>query len=88
METPSFVQYAMGALMLTSVAFLLYSRHVKGLGIGARFIQLVCVVLIVPAIVILAIQKILTADVVATLFGAITGYVLSGIGSFKSDSDD
>lgn len=49
-------------------------------GFGVRIIQLLAIVLLIPAIIILAVQEILQTETIATLFGAIIGYVLSGVG--------
>ena len=46
-----------------------------------RAIQFLSVVLVVPAILILALRGILQAETVGTLIGALIGYLLSGIGS-------
>jgi nitrogen fixation/metabolism regulation signal transduction histidine kinase len=50
-----------------------------------RSIQFLAVGLALPAILILALDGVFTKDVVATLFGAFFGYVLSGIGEEERD---
>jgi len=52
-------------------------------GIGARTIQFAAVILIVPGIFILALERVLPSDTVGALLGALTGYLLSGLGRFK-----
>ena len=52
-------------------------------GFDRRVIQFLTIVFIVPAILILALEEILDKQATATLIGAITGYVLSGIGGKK-----
>jgi len=49
-------------------------------GIGVRVIQFLSVVLVIPVIFILALEKVLSSETVGTLLGAVVGYVLSGIG--------
>ena len=48
-------------------------------GIGKRFIQFVSVVLIVPTILILAMQGIIEKQLLGGLLGAIIGYTLSDL---------
>src|SRR5687768_12789561 len=48
-------------------------------GIGARVIQFTCISLIIPCIIILALEKILQGETIATILGGLVGYVLSGI---------
>lgn len=49
-----------------------------------RVIQFVAVILVIPAIVILSLEKILTSETTATLVGALIGYMFSGLGELKS----
>ena len=46
-------------------------------GIGQRAIQVIVAVMAAPAIIILALEGVIQADVIGTLFGALLGYVLS-----------
>lgn len=46
-----------------------------------RAIQFLAVVLVVPAILILALGQVLMPETVGTLMGAVMGYLLSGIGA-------
>lgn len=50
--------------------------------IGARVIQLTCVAIIVPAIIILGLEGTIKGETVATLIGGLVGYALSGLGDF------
>ncbi|WP_322105503.1 hypothetical protein, partial [Paraburkholderia sp. J41] len=50
--------------------------------IGARVIQLAAVVMLIPVILILALEKILDGATPGTLIGGIVGYLLSGISEF------
>ena len=49
-------------------------------GIGVRVIQFMTVTLILPIILILALEGVLSGQTTATLIGAVVGYILSGIG--------
>lgn len=52
------------------------SRH----AIGVRTIQLLAVTQLLPMVLILALEQILSGQTAAALLGVVVGYVLSGIG--------
>ena len=80
------VELIAALIMVGGLASLMYDRiHFKK-GIGVRAIQFLCIVFIVPSILILGLEGILNSEVVATLFGAVIGYVLSGIGKDEPSS--
>lgn len=54
------------------------------MGVGARAIQLLAVVMIIPAVLILALERILEGAVVGTLIGTLAGFILSNVGEFKN----
>jgi len=54
-----------------------------GTAIGPRHIQFVSVCLIVPTILILGLEKVLTSETTATLIGGLAGYLLSGLGTYE-----
>ena len=54
-------------------------------GIGVRVIQMTAVILVVPTILILGLEKLLDTAVLGTLLGAIVGYVLASIGKDERD---
>lgn len=60
------------------------NASLKPSGIGARVIQFTCVSLIIPAIIILGIERILEGETIATIIGGLIGYVLSGVGNYES----
>jgi len=59
-----------------------------GKSLGARVIQFISVVMVLPVILILSLQGILKPDAVGTLIGALVGYLLSGIASYDSRKPD
>ena len=67
-------------IMIFGLVALMYHRIKFKKGIGVRAIQFLSVVFVVPAILILALERVLNSEVVAALYGAVIGYVLSGIG--------
>lgn len=93
MKPSEIVEYAALLIMLVGLVGVFHNR-LRGIkndkpytrGIGARVIQLVAVILVVPAILILGLAKVLSGETVATLFGTLIGYLLSGIGNFRTKS--
>ena len=86
------VELLASAVMLGSVIGALWSlkraKTLKGSGIGPRHIQFVSVCLIVPTILILGLEKVLTNETTATLIGGLAGYLLSGIGKWEPRKED
>jgi len=82
------MEYVAGGIMVLGVIGVFLHRIIRGMGFGARVIQLVTLLLIVPTILILGLEKILTSETVAALLGALIGYVLSGIGDFDKKQSD
>ena len=69
---------------MASFPILVIVNRIKtGAGISARAIQFLTVGMLIPLILIAALEKVLEPSNVSTLIGALTGYVLSGIGEFK-----
>lgn len=56
------------------------NRFKKKLGIGKLFIQYIAIILILPIVLILGLEKIIESSTVSTILGAFVGYVLSDIG--------
>ena len=91
MEIKYALELVMGAIMVAGVAGLFIERTWRKRGIGVRVIQLLTVILVLPIILILSLEGILKGETVASLLGAVIGYILSGIGkdepNKKSNSD-
>jgi xanthine/uracil permease len=83
MKTSDIVELIAASLMVLGVAAVFINRWTSDKGLGARVIQLLAVILVIPAILILALERFLTAETVATLFGTLIGYLLSGVGGFR-----
>jgi|SRR5215831_17276104 len=96
---PALVEIFASAVMLASVLGALWSlrgtrRVVNGQVtydakklINPRHIQFISVGLIVPTILILGLEKVLTSETSATLIGGLAGYLLSGIGKYEPPHD-
>ena len=84
---PALVEIFASLVMLVSVVGAFWSlrraRTKSGTAIGPRHIQFVSVCLIVPTILILGLEKVLTSETSATLIGGLAGYLLSGIGKYE-----
>jgi len=72
---------ALIGVMILGILGTLYHRVKMGYGIGDRAIQLIGLCLIVPAVLILSLESKIQGETLGTIFGAIIGYALSGIGS-------
>jgi hypothetical protein len=66
---------------------LMWYRAKMEMGLGVRVIQFAGVIFGFPLIVILGLEKILDGQTLAALFGALFGYLLSGIANFDSKGD-
>lgn len=85
--TAAIIQYACLAMMSIAILGILYRSTFGKKGIGARVIQFVAVVLIIPTILILSVREILNPETIATLIGGLLGYLLSGIANYdKNDT--
>jgi hypothetical protein len=86
MDVKSWIELMAGIALAVAPVAVLVDRYVGDRGIGARAIQFLTVAMLLPAIVILALEKTIEGATVGTLIGALTGYILSGIGEYRSDS--
>jgi len=72
-------------LMIVLPAYTLYKRFNQTktdgnpMGLSQRVIQLIALLVLVPAVMILGLENILPKDALVTLFGTIVGYSLSGL---------
>ena len=75
------------AIMVIGVIGIFIERARTKRGIGVRVIQFATVLLVLPIVLVLAVERILESQTVATLIGAIVGYILSGIGKDEPQKD-
>lgn len=87
-ETINWITTALIFFMFTSIVLVFAERIINKKGVGARTIQMLGVLLIIPLIGILALQEVLEKQTTATLIGALTGYLLSGVGNYIPSSKD
>lgn len=77
LENSVLLQTILVATIPLSVIGFFVQRIVRNKSIGIRTIQFMTVLLLIPSILLLAITKIISSEILGTLFGAIIGYVLS-----------
>ncbi len=73
------IELVAASVMPLGIFGMFHNRYYLKRGIGKRTIQFAAVTLVIPSILILAMEGILNAEVVATLLGTIVGYTLSGL---------
>lgn len=76
----TFVEAILVGTSLVGVLVFLITRWQQKKGIGVRAIQFTALLLLVPLATLLALRGIIGSEAIATLFGAIAGYVLATIG--------
>ena len=79
-EVRQWIELIAGLIMFSGLVGTFYIRISLNKGIGLRAIQFMAIVFLVPVILILALENILTSETIAALLGAVAGYTLSGIG--------
>jgi hypothetical protein len=78
MATNELLEVIMAAIMAGTVIVVGYDRFIKHrAGLGVRTIQFTSIGLLVPAVVLLALQGSLDHQALGTLLGAVAGYTLS-----------
>ncbi len=73
-----------GGIVATPI-LMLAERLIADRGMGARVIQFLAVAMLIPTILLLSLEKILEPATVGTLIGALTGYLLSGVGDYRPE---
>jgi hypothetical protein len=73
------------AIGLIGILIRIFKRDAMGKpGITTRSIQFLGVSLLIPTILLLGLESILSGETIATLVGAMAGYLLSGISDSSS----
>ncbi len=82
MDPRSWIEIGVAITIPLGVALVMLQRIWSNKSLTARSIQFVAVVMLVPAIIVLAMEKVLEGATVGTLIGGLTGYLLSGISNY------
>ena len=77
------IELCSALIMTLGLIGVFLDRIITRKGLGARVIQLLAIILLVPSILILSLEKVLTSEAVAALIGGLAGYLLSDIGRFE-----
>jgi F0F1-type ATP synthase assembly protein I len=72
-------------IMVGGVLGVFIERFRTRRGIGVRVIQFLAITLVLPSILILSLEDVLSGQTTATLIGVIVGYILSGTGRDESN---
>lgn len=84
-STTATIELLMTLIMFSSLVVLIFHLHGnKERIISARIIQFACICLLIPTIVILSLEKILSGETTATLLAGIAGYILAGIKDYNA----
>lgn len=86
MTATEWVEVIASLTMAIGVLAILLSRVKRGIGI--RVVQFAAVILMLPTILILALEDVLSTEVTGTLLGAIAGYILSSVGGGRDTGDE
>ena len=80
MTAENLVIIILSVSMALAITGVILERILSKKGIGVRVIQFLAASLLIPGATILGIKKLLSSEAIATLFGAIAGYILASIG--------
>lgn len=83
MTTKEIIELIAASTMVIGLIAVMWHRIQTEMGLGARTTQFIAVVFIIPVILILALEGALEPQTTATLIGAMTGYLLSGVGGYE-----
>ena len=75
----SVVELIAAFMMPAGVGLVFWEAKSSGRGLGAWAIQYTAVVILGPLIIIMALEKVLEANIIGALLGAMFGYLLTGI---------
>jgi F0F1-type ATP synthase assembly protein I len=73
-------------VMVGGMIGVLVERYRSKRGTGVRAIQFLGLTLVLPIILILSLEDVLSGQTTATLVGVVVGYILSGIGKDEGPS--
>jgi hypothetical protein len=85
MDLKNWIELVAAVAILVGPIAVIVERFKIGRGIGARSIQFAAVAMLIPTILIVALEKLIDGATIGTLVGALTGYLLSGVGDYKPE---
>lgn len=69
------IELGAGFIMIGGTIAVFAERFIHNKAIGVRAIQFLTIILLIPAILILALENILNTETVSALLGALIGYI-------------
>ncbi len=81
-EVKTIVELIAASMLPLGFVGVMIHRLVLNKSIGARVVQLTAVVMLIPVILVLALERILDAATISALIGGIVGHLLSGISEY------
>ncbi len=85
-DIKSWVELICAVTIPFSFLGVIWQRILHKKSLSARSIQFVAVVMLIPAIVILALEGAFKDSTVGTIVGGLIGYLLSGIGEYENQT--
>jgi hypothetical protein len=83
MDVKSSIELIAAIAILIGPIAVIFERLRSGRGIGARSIQFAAVAMLIPTILIVALEKLIDGSTLGTLIGGLIGYLLSGVGTYE-----
>ena len=81
-DLKSTIEIISALMMPIGLGLVMAHRFATGRAIGARTIQFTAIILLLPILLILALERILDSQILGTLVGGLMGYLLSGIANY------
>ena len=79
------IELILAAAIPVAIIAIIWNRTKSNKGLSVRAIQFLAVALFLPAVCILALEKVLEGSVVGTLFGGMLGYLLANFSNYDRD---
>jgi len=83
MDVKDVLTYGAGLVFVLGPLLVIVERLKSNRSPGARTIQFLCVMMTLPAILILSLTGVISGETAGTLLGALIGYILSGVGDYR-----
>jgi hypothetical protein len=74
-NTKAILELGAGIIMIGGTIAVFVERFIHNKAIGVRIIQFLAILLLVPTILILALENILNTETISALLGALIGYI-------------
>ncbi|MGL4909519.1 MAG: hypothetical protein ACRC9X_03025 [Bacteroidales bacterium] len=82
------IEIIMAVIMILVIVGVLARAIFYKQGLGTKVIQFTSISLLIPALLILAIEGVLSAETIGVLLAGLSGYILAGIGGADKSLKD